>query len=186
MTTIGFSRGPNTIRVAQREDFLVFFETIKNVHLQGFRRSVLTRFIGKGQFPLIVGKLWRGSVPYDEMENLEDELRLAKEIFSNMPLSMVRMEELTEETDLYTSVENLGEVFAPIFNKLTRSISGSRGYYELGESKYPVRTIVAEIPACSTMLRLPEEAFFKLDEPPLWTFYNESRENVIVLDGSDW
>ncbi len=184
MATVGFSDGPDILCVAQTEDFLVFFETIRSVHAQGFRKSTFARKLGKGQLPLMAGKLWRGWVPYDEMEQLEAELRLAKEVLSKMPLSAARWED-TLETEMNMSGKNLDEAFSRIFIGLTQSISGSREYHRLGDPKYPVRTIVAEIPACSTMLRLPEAEYFRPEEPPLWTFYSESREHVIVLDGGD-
>jgi len=186
MTSIGYSYGPDTITVAPRDDFMAFFELMQKAHGQGLRISTFTNCLGKSQFPLIADKLWRGWVAFEEIDGLEKELHRAKDLFATMPYSLLDAKNFSKDPKLKLSEENLREVFALILDKLEKSISGSRNYYKLGEPKYAVRVIVTEIPASFTMHRLPEEAFFKLDEPPLWTFYNESRENVIVLDASDW
>jgi len=186
MTTIGFSDGKDTLQVASREDFVVFFRIINKVHTLNVQQSYLELSNRVEKFPLLAHNLYRGWVKYNDIDALEHELELLQKILSKVPTNLLLEEALPEKTKINISAKNMHNSFSIFWDRLRTSIEGSREYKKLGHPEYPVRTIVAEVPACSTMLGLPEEAFFKLDEPPLWTFYGESRDGVIVLDGSDW
>jgi len=171
MPMIGFSDGKDITESAPLEDFLLFFETLRGLHEKGYKQYPFAKTIGKGEFPLMMSKLFRGFVPFDEIDTLENEVINAKNAFSMIPSSFLKRPSLSSDSQINLSKQSLSGVFERMFDGIEHSIEGSREYNNLGHPALPVKIIVSEIPSALTMLRMSEEDYNQKNKPPIWTYY---------------
>lgn len=173
MTMIGFSYGEDIHECAPLEDFVLFFKTLNDLQQNGYKKHAFSRSKGNGEFPLMSTKLYRGFVPFDEIDTLKREVKIAKALFSKLDLSWFTglIHSKDEKTDL--KQRNLTDAFSRILNGIEHSIEGSIEYHQLGTPKYPVKIIVSEIPDALSMLRMREADFNQSGKPPIWTYYRD-------------